>query len=827
LVDGAAHLKDTLLVDGDATIAGASTLKGAAHLENTLMVDAAATMGSTLTVANATTLNSGVTVNGASTLNGVMNVSGAASVGGALNVTGVATMNSAFDVKGASHLESSLMVDGSSTFGAAVDVVGASHLKNTLLVDGAATLASSLAVAAAANLASTLDVTGASHLKNTLLVDAATTLGSSLAVTGAANLSNKLDVTGASHLKSTLLVDGAATMSDSLAVTAAASIGGSLDVDGSATLHNSLDVTGAANLASTLDVTGASHLKSTLLVDAAANLGAALDVTGAAHLKNTLLVDAAATLGSSLAVAGAASIAGALTVTGASDLKGAAHLENTLLVDGAANLGAALDVTGAAHLKSTLLVDAATTLGSSLTVSGPATVNGASTLKGAAHLENTLLVDGAAFMANSLSVTGAASMSSTLNVVGSATFQENVVVNGNLTVLGNQTAIDTVSLKVKDSAILLADGNAADAIPVGVQMQYQPSGASAVKYAGMKRKPNTGEFVFFKDADEQFDQVVVPPVPAPVSGAWIEWDVTGSAAIKSYLPVWPGQIQQATAVFKDWTLIGSNDGSSWHFIDSQTDYSAPAVYGSVTQPFNLNNTSLFTIETPRSYSKIRFIISKIDKEVKDRHAVGDPVYGVALSQLALKDANGNFIDAHFTGAVSSDFSKNINMSYQSTIDYNGSTIMSNSFNESRDNNILFMVKMMDDNLIDVFAGANHAYSGSISTTLSAFVASDIYATLMADSFNSASDARLKKDIVPVECALDKIDQIRGVYYNWIDEAQPRERQVGVIAQEIQSVYPELVKEGGNGYLSVDYPKLTAVLIQSIKELKAMVIALKQ
>ena len=103
--------------------------------------------------------------------------------------------------------------------------------------------------------------------------------------------------------------------------------------------------------------------------------------------------------------------------------------------------------------------------------------------------------------------------------------------------------------------------------------------------------------------------------------------------------------------------------------------------------------------------------------------------------------------------------------------------------------------------------------------------SDVYATVMADSFNCASDARLKKDVVPLEGALDKIDAIRGVHYHWIDAAQPQERQVGVIAQEIQGAYPELVREGGNGFLSVDYPKLTAVLIQSIKELKAMVLDL--
>jgi hypothetical protein len=100
-----------------------------------------------------------------------------------------------------------------------------------------------------------------------------------------------------------------------------------------------------------------------------------------------------------------------------------------------------------------------------------------------------------------------------------------------------------------------------------------------------------------------------------------------------------------------------------------------------------------------------------------------------------------------------------------------------------------------------------------------------YADVQAESFNSASDIRLKKDVVELDGALDKIDSIRGVHYHWINEEQSKERQVGVIAQEIQAVYPELVMEGGNGYLSVDYPKLTAVLIQSIKELKAMVLAL--
>jgi hypothetical protein len=102
---------------------------------------------------------------------------------------------------------------------------------------------------------------------------------------------------------------------------------------------------------------------------------------------------------------------------------------------------------------------------------------------------------------------------------------------------------------------------------------------------------------------------------------------------------------------------------------------------------------------------------------------------------------------------------------------------------------------------------------------------DVYAAVIADSFNSASDRNLKNNIVTLDGALDKLDAMRGVYHDWIDQSQSKDRQIGVIAQEVQAVYPELVNEGSNGYLSVNYPKLTAVLLQSVKELKAMVLEL--
>ena len=81
---------------------------------------------------------------------------------------------------------------------------------------------------------------------------------------------------------------------------------------------------------------------------------------------------------------------------------------------------------------------------------------------------------------------------------------------------------------------------------------------------------------------------------------------------------------------------------------------------------------------------------------------------------------------------------------------------------------------------------------------SAGVTSDVFAVVIADSFNCTSDKTLKNRIVPLDGALDKIGQMRGVYHHWIDENQPQDRQIGVIAQEVQAVYPELVTVGGNG-----------------------------
>ena len=80
-----------------------------------------------------------------------------------------------------------------------------------------------------------------------------------------------------------------------------------------------------------------------------------------------------------------------------------------------------------------------------------------------------------------------------------------------------------------------------------------------------------------------------------------------------------------------------------------------------------------------------------------------------------------------------------------------------------------------------------------------------------------SDLRLKENITPLTNAIDKVSSLRGVYFNIKGESK---HQVGVIAQEVEAVLPEVVATDAQGYKSVDYSKLTPLLIEAVKELKA-------
>jgi hypothetical protein len=117
----------------------------------------------------------------------------------------------------------------------------------------------------------------------------------------------------------------------------------------------------------------------------------------------------------------------------------------------------------------------------------------------------------------------------------------------------------------------------------------------------------------------------------------------------------------------------------------------------------------------------------------------------------------------------------------------------------------------------------------------------IYATGNITAF--FSDKRLKTVSGKIENALDKVAKLSGVYYTFNDTAKSfgydsDEEQVGVIAQEVEAVLPQIVKaapfdldennnsKSGENYKTVQYDKLVPLLIEAINELQAKVKALE-
>lgn len=99
--------------------------------------------------------------------------------------------------------------------------------------------------------------------------------------------------------------------------------------------------------------------------------------------------------------------------------------------------------------------------------------------------------------------------------------------------------------------------------------------------------------------------------------------------------------------------------------------------------------------------------------------------------------------------------------------------------------------------------------------------------IYADAYYYASDARLKKDVKPLENSLWKLLQLEGVSFTWNEESGDRagEHDIGVIAQEVEKIMPEAVHTEEDGTKLVNYPKLTPLLINAIKEQQGQIDAL--
>lgn len=118
----------------------------------------------------------------------------------------------------------------------------------------------------------------------------------------------------------------------------------------------------------------------------------------------------------------------------------------------------------------------------------------------------------------------------------------------------------------------------------------------------------------------------------------------------------------------------------------------------------------------------------------------------------------------------------------------------------------------------------------------AFVAGTRFSTPVQAPYETSptlSDERFKTNVEPITDVLPRLERIRPVSFDWNEKhaslgVYTDRREIGVIAQNVQEVFPELVSEWGGeeGFLAVNYVSFAPILIEAVHELKAEIAALE-
>jgi len=96
--------------------------------------------------------------------------------------------------------------------------------------------------------------------------------------------------------------------------------------------------------------------------------------------------------------------------------------------------------------------------------------------------------------------------------------------------------------------------------------------------------------------------------------------------------------------------------------------------------------------------------------------------------------------------------------------------------------------------------------------------------LTSTDYNSSSDKRFKENIKTVDNALNTVSALRGVTFNWIEGGN---KSIGLIAQEVKDVIPDLVTTDESGFLGIKYNNIIGLLVEAIKEQQKQIDTLKE
>lgn len=277
-------------------------------------------------------------------------------------------------------------------------------------------------------------------------------------------------------------------------------------------------------------------------------------------------------------------------------------------------------------------------------------------------------------------------------------------------------------------------------------------------------------------------------------------------------------------------LIKSNGASTFAAAVAGTDYVAPS--GSITG----NAATATTLQTARTINGISF--NGGANIVVTANTTNALAVGTGLSLSAGTSFNGSAaLTITNSGVTSAVAGTGITVSAGTgavTITNSGVTSITGTTNQVVASAASGAVTLSLPQSINTTSNVQFNSLG-IGTAASA-TAGEIRATNNVTAYYS-SDERLKTNIEKIDGALEKISQIDGVIYDWnetylkdnggVDGYFVRDRNPGVIAQQVEKVFPNVVADRADGYKAVRYELLVPLLIEAIKELKQEIAELKK
>ena len=155
------------------------------------------------------------------------------------------------------------------------------------------------------------------------------------------------------------------------------------------------------------------------------------------------------------------------------------------------------------------------------------------------------------------------------------------------------------------------------------------------------------------------------------------------------------------------------------------------------------------------------------------------------------------------------------------------------YNETSDDKLYIDNTISSSPLIGGDFATNRVGINRLPTTYTLEVGGTIWAngSAITAGLTTWSDRRFKTNIVPIPDALNIVMKLNGVRFDWNRDAFPDRnftegKQVGLIAQDVETVLPEVVATDGDGYKSVAYDKVSAVLVEAIKQQQKQIEDLK-